>query len=200
VITPIETHYNGYRFRSRLEARWAVFFDRAGFEYRYEAEGYRLPSGLYLPDFYLPDAKPKHTIEKGPVPRYVEVKPGPCPYGPLGELPDSIYDLVEFCVLPEPPPREVQLGIELAEGTGVSVTIVYGTDPLDVIDGHGGVIVLGEERLGEDEGFRLSVCPDLGPFNPKTDPKLLLAARGARAARFEHGEQLAPRTRPGWAR
>jgi hypothetical protein len=23
----IETHYKGYRFRSRLEARWAVFFD-----------------------------------------------------------------------------------------------------------------------------------------------------------------------------
>ena len=26
-IKPIETKYNGYRFRSRLEARWAVFFD-----------------------------------------------------------------------------------------------------------------------------------------------------------------------------
>lgn len=29
-IKPIETHYNGYRFRSRLEARWAVFFDALG--------------------------------------------------------------------------------------------------------------------------------------------------------------------------
>ena len=28
-IKPIETHYKGYRFRSRLEARWAVFFDAA---------------------------------------------------------------------------------------------------------------------------------------------------------------------------
>ena len=26
VIKPIETEYLGYRFRSRLEARWAVFF------------------------------------------------------------------------------------------------------------------------------------------------------------------------------
>ena len=26
-IKPIETNYKGYRFRSRLEARWAVFFD-----------------------------------------------------------------------------------------------------------------------------------------------------------------------------
>lgn len=25
-IKPIETIYNGYHFRSRLEARWAVFF------------------------------------------------------------------------------------------------------------------------------------------------------------------------------
>jgi hypothetical protein len=26
-IKAIETSYKGYRFRSRLEARWAVFFD-----------------------------------------------------------------------------------------------------------------------------------------------------------------------------
>ncbi len=30
VIKPIETYYDGYRFRSRLEARWAVFFKVAG--------------------------------------------------------------------------------------------------------------------------------------------------------------------------
>jgi len=27
MIKAIETQYRGYRFRSRLEARWAVFFD-----------------------------------------------------------------------------------------------------------------------------------------------------------------------------
>ena len=26
-LKAIETEYRGYRFRSRLEARWAVFFD-----------------------------------------------------------------------------------------------------------------------------------------------------------------------------
>ena len=31
-IKPIETIYNGYRFRSRLEARWAVLFDALGVE------------------------------------------------------------------------------------------------------------------------------------------------------------------------
>lgn len=55
-IKPIETVYNGYRFRSRLEARWAVFFDAAKIKYEYEPEGFELSDGTkYLPDFYLPD-------------------------------------------------------------------------------------------------------------------------------------------------
>jgi len=53
-IKAIETSYNGYRFRSRTEARWAVFFDAAGIKYEYEKEGFELPSGRYLPDFWLP--------------------------------------------------------------------------------------------------------------------------------------------------
>lgn len=64
-MKPIETEYAGYRFRSRLEARWAVFFDTADIEFRYEPEGFVLPWSLtpawsktktfrYLPDFYLP--------------------------------------------------------------------------------------------------------------------------------------------------
>jgi len=53
-IKAIETEYNGYRFRSRLEARWAVFFDALGIEYEYEPEGFDLePYGYYLPDFHL---------------------------------------------------------------------------------------------------------------------------------------------------
>lgn len=59
-----ETYYDGYRFRSRLEARWAVFFDAAKIKYIYESEGYVIPcsyhegtgdTDVYLPDFYLPD-------------------------------------------------------------------------------------------------------------------------------------------------
>jgi hypothetical protein len=53
-IKAIETSYRGYRFRSRLEARWAVFFDAVGINWEYEAEGYILPDGThYLPDFYV---------------------------------------------------------------------------------------------------------------------------------------------------
>lgn len=52
----IETEYNGYRFRSRLEARWAVFFDKLRIKYEYEPEGIVLSDGTYyLPDFYLPE-------------------------------------------------------------------------------------------------------------------------------------------------
>lgn len=54
-IKAIETVYNGYRFRSRLEARWAVFFDTLGIEYEYEPEGFDLDGLWYLPDFWLPE-------------------------------------------------------------------------------------------------------------------------------------------------
>ena len=51
----IDTLYNGNFFRSRMEARWAVFFDAAGIKYDYEPEGFILDNGhKYLPDFYLP--------------------------------------------------------------------------------------------------------------------------------------------------
>lgn len=53
---PITTIYDGYKFRSRLEARWAVFFHEAGIEYQYETDGFQGENGLYyLPDFYLPE-------------------------------------------------------------------------------------------------------------------------------------------------
>lgn len=56
-IQPIETRYAGCRFRSRLEARWAVFFDAADIRWEYEPEGYTLGDGTrYLPDFYLPES------------------------------------------------------------------------------------------------------------------------------------------------
>ena len=52
---PIETQYKGFRFRSRLEARWAVFFDELGLSWSYEPEGYQIEHGgeivFYLPDF-----------------------------------------------------------------------------------------------------------------------------------------------------
>ena len=79
-IKPIETVYNGYRFRSRLEARWAVFFDEMGIKYEYEPEGYVLPDGSkYLPDFRLLNVRHRsYDDEWEPV--YVEVKGIMSPY------------------------------------------------------------------------------------------------------------------------
>jgi hypothetical protein len=59
VITPIETGYKGYRFRSRLEARWAVFFDALDIKWQYEPQGYTVGPNKrpYLPDFLLPELR-----------------------------------------------------------------------------------------------------------------------------------------------
>lgn len=72
-IKAIQTKYKGYNFRSRLEARWAVFFDAIKTNWQYEPEGFDLgEAGLYLPDFYLEDidcwaevkAKPLNQAER----------------------------------------------------------------------------------------------------------------------------------------
>lgn len=67
----IDTYYDRNYFRSRLEARWAVFFNKAGIKYQYEPQGFKSDSGeMYLPDFYLPETYLRKS--KGV---YVEIKP-----------------------------------------------------------------------------------------------------------------------------
>lgn len=63
-IKAIETIYNGIRFRSRLEARWAIFMDALGVKWEYEPEGFTDGTLCYLPDFWLPDLE-----------CYLEIKP-----------------------------------------------------------------------------------------------------------------------------
>jgi hypothetical protein len=54
-VKAIPTTYKGFRCRSRLEARWLVFFDSMEIEYQYEPEGFQTTTGeRYLPDLYLP--------------------------------------------------------------------------------------------------------------------------------------------------
>lgn len=61
-IKAIETRYAGCRFRSRLEARWAIALTTLGIEWEYEAQGFECHSRIslsgdewrYLPDFWLP--------------------------------------------------------------------------------------------------------------------------------------------------
>lgn len=72
----IETVYNGYRFRSRLEARWAVFFDALGVKYEYEPEGFVKNNVMYLPDFRVKCWGYRGFIDEknGPEYLYIEVK------------------------------------------------------------------------------------------------------------------------------
>lgn len=53
----IETFYHEHLFRSRLEARFAVFWDALSETWEYEKQGYELDGDNYLPDFYLPRMK-----------------------------------------------------------------------------------------------------------------------------------------------
>jgi hypothetical protein len=51
-IPGIPTIYRGRRYRSRLEARWAAFFDRLGLAHEYEP----FDLGRWSPDFMLPSS------------------------------------------------------------------------------------------------------------------------------------------------
>lgn len=64
-LTAIPTLYARVRFRSRLEARWAVFYDTLGVPWQYEPNVHDLGGGtFYLPDFWLPNQQ-----------CFVEIKP-----------------------------------------------------------------------------------------------------------------------------
>jgi hypothetical protein len=71
-ISPIKTEYAGIIYRSRLEARWAYFFDCSYVEcgkckVYYEEEGFNLDGVYYLPDFHLVFSDGGHW--------YAEIKP-----------------------------------------------------------------------------------------------------------------------------
>lgn len=95
-IKPIETVYNGYRFRSRLEARWAVFFDALGVEYEYEPEGFTFTDSgnntlYYLPDFKVMCHGRRGITDDWPFALYIEVK------GDMTE--DDAHKLNTFCAV-----------------------------------------------------------------------------------------------------
>jgi hypothetical protein len=159
-VKPIETTYKGYRFRSRLEARWAIFFDTLDLAWQYEPEGFELKTGArYLPDFKLLGTRQVPDI-------YVEVKAcAPFPPGDARKLWDFSSEL------------------RLQGGDG-GLLILVGT-PGDAegsafMDGvFNGCSVVEELKVAE---FFASVYKlKLGD--------LANAVNSARAARFEYGER-----------
>jgi hypothetical protein len=91
-IAAIETRYGGCRFRSRLEARWAVFFDDLGIPWEYESQGWDLDRLVRRAKAQLierdePEEWPWKRFRKDPAPdgKLYDLKPPP----PLGlYLPD----------------------------------------------------------------------------------------------------------------
>lgn len=179
-IKAIETKYNGYRFRSRLEARWAVFFDEMNIKYEYELEGYKLPSGAgYLPDFFLPELE-----------LFVEVKP--TTNIPIREL----RKLVEFAQA-----DDNKLLLIVGTPTNEEMFIVdRRSAPLDELDSS--------ESFSDDELATMfvdaltewgNVSFGISPFSthwtisyktlpPPTQQTVRAALLAAKQSRFEHGE------------
>lgn len=166
----ITTHYNGYKFRSRLEARWAVFFDAAGLAYEYEKEGFELSTGdSYLPDFWLPGLQ-----------IWFEVKPSG---GELGS--DTCRKLIWFS-------REIA-GIIIATGDPwYSTELTYlphgDKEIYDVLFGHNfvtdDVLITSLCLQGETSDSEMEVLR-----KACTSQKIRDAFNKARGARFEHGEK-----------
>ena len=192
----IETPYKGYRFRSRLEARWAVFFDVIGVEWEYEEEGYVLPDGTcYLPDFKLKCWGKRGCIEDKPFDLYVEVK------GEMTE--EDMKKIISFSGLPsydgdeeayckasnDMVPVLIVGNIPLIKGESnlydSDIFDCYGTDGFfnyETIDGdyfgaYPSVLDGKFFLMGDDCNYHI------GDYD-----KLIEGYQAARSARFEHGE------------
>lgn len=210
-LKAIETIYAGHRFRSRLEARWAVFYDALGIPWNYEKEGYDLgPAGLYLPDFWLPEQK-----------CWVEIKgdePTPQESAKAEALSNATEKSVFIFFGPIPYPDPDTDNLEFGEGAWgfiMSEAGIYWDNYLRwtrcLNCGALNVNFNGRaDRLPcktdfteppEDEfppgeyaanGINQG-CPRSAPHGDKgynyEDPLLLAAYEKARMARFEHGEQ-----------
>jgi hypothetical protein len=189
-IQAIETRYAGHRFRSRLEARWAVFFDSLGIRWEYEPQGYLVgPDQLpYLPDFWLPDLK-----------TWVEVK------GCEDEL---NLNLLRAAVRSDGLPPALGLLLlgsipDVPDGHLTAHWMLCNCDE-DVVERPFGFSDSGEYRNagtdwisgawpGEWEHIPnlLEATTHRGPGIdfPDTGAPVVRAYRAARSARFEHGER-----------
>lgn len=187
-IKVIETQYKGYRFRSRLEARWAVFFDALGVAWEYEKEGYDLGVvGYYLPDFWLPQQK-----------CWVEIKPDELSRTEtdkalaLAKMTER-FVFVLFQVQPyrmyETPAGDIAL-----EGSNKYFSPSGDWDGMSM---WGVCPICGAKQIGHLGSHRVSYEDEWDNVSPECDrialdflssALLANAYQAARSARFEHGE------------
>lgn len=163
-LQPIQTEYKGHVFRSRLEARWAVFFDTLGVRYEYEKEGFNLDGLWYLPDFWLSDLE-----------CWVEIKPNmtdACDTEAAKRL-RKIGKSSVFTVFGNPWVGEYAIACSLGN------YFHWGT-----VSGKSDELWVCCERV-----FAALTCGWLGAFLPDEEGTDIVAAfRAARSARFEHGQ------------
>lgn len=167
----IETIYDGHRFRSRLEARWAVFLSALGIRWKYEFEGFVLPNKeWYLPDFWLP------KFDGG---MYVEVKPDQF-------TPEEKQKCRLLC-------QETKMNVWLANDTpDLRCYEVYYYNQGEVIEGDG--IPNADQAEHENRMFGMVGYANPGEMIPEiyhniVGDTLLRAVKIAKQARFEHGEK-----------
>lgn len=123
--SPIRTEYRGHLFRSRLEARWAVFFDALGIAWEWEPEGYELSDGArYLPDFWLP------TFDGG---MYAEVKPTSDQFGKAIQFSREIGKPIWLC---DGPPRIRAWNVFSPAGEGLPERLWTGVPNADQAEGE----------------------------------------------------------------
>jgi hypothetical protein len=183
MIKAIETYYNGYRFRSRLEARWAVFFDAAGIKYEYEPQGYDLGDGLYyLPDFYIPDWD-----------AFVEIKPI-TEYGFNEKANRLAVELSKPVILfAGEPYSDAHYGCRYKTAVYYSDGDVWDTpsneEPIQLYECKGcdGFVLTNDLETWFIGSTHIERCFMLGGIWWKK--RILTAYTKARQARFEHGER-----------
>jgi hypothetical protein len=211
-LRAIETEYNGYRFRSRLEARWAVFLDAVGILYEYEKQGYSLPSGAYLPDFWIPLDRFRGDDPPGSG-SWFEIKPVDPSEDELTLLADLTWATGHrgFLIAGNVGPGEYRLFESWrvrSERQLHAAVVTEGNVLLILADREGPRMNEAGEFHQDDVLVCVRKVTDPGalrfPFGAVTRaildaPEGILrgAYRAARGARFEHGERPRPgRTRP----
>lgn len=205
----IETAYAGCRFRSRLEARYAVWFNSLRVEWIYEPEGYLVGpvdrERRYLPDFYLPDLAiwvevkgSESTVDFTRLADAAHPEWG-LPLS-LGERND--WPLLKIRTLMLGPVPEVplfQTSLVVIDGrivaTQMFTPLCESADDHNVDHEHRFTPVLAPLRVEWDEDHNeYSVPPSLLEPWGSGFPcwQIQRAYRDARSARFEHGESGAP--------
>jgi hypothetical protein len=174
-IRAIETLYRGCRFRSRLEARWAVFFQTLGVPWSYEPEGFKLSTG----DWYLPD----FLVRLKDRALWVEIKPDGIP-APLFE--QFMEDIKQpGTVLHEIPSPE---SIKAQEFDGYDFWCSEGWDTYYNFCICASCDAVGFQFEGRSARIRCG-CNKHGSDRDHTadHPRILRALTAARSARFETG-------------